>query len=401
MFASVYSRIDPTLSTDRVRISTESGSAYVVTRSGLVDNGLWRQSFEGQCKDHRYYEIIETTLQDEFTYHYLVLEDDQGRERAVQPFFFVNQDMTEGLSSRFRPIVRAIRRVFPRFLMMKMLMVGCAAGESHLGLKSKGDAEWAAESLHASLRKTALHYGASAVVLKDFPSHYRPSMAPFSNNGYVRVASMPTTRLPLDFADFDDYMQNRLSGKMRKNLRAKFRKSEKAVALEMSVVNDITPFIDEAYPLYEQVFERATMRFERLSRDYFCRIGQTMPERARFFIWRQSGKMVAFSFCLVHDNTIYDEYIGLDYAVALDLHLYFITYRDIINWAVAHGLKVYASAPLNYEPKLHLRCLLAPLDLYVTHSSSWINPFFRRLVRWLAPVGHDPVLRRFGNADEL
>ena len=29
---------------------------------------------------------------------------------------------------------------------------------------------------------------------------------------------------------------------------------------------------------------------------------------------------------LLHDGNIYDEYIGMDYSVALDLHLYFIRF---------------------------------------------------------------------------
>jgi len=72
-------------------------------------------------------------------------------------------------------------------------------------------------------------------------------------------------------------------------------------------------------------------------------------------VWRQSGKIVAFSFCLVCGDAIYDECIGLDYSVALDLHLYFYTLRDIISWTLQHGLKWLPTAtPLNYEPKLHL-----------------------------------------------
>ena len=95
-----------------------------------------------------------------------------------------------------------------------------------------------------------------------------------------------------------------------------------------------------------------------------------MSDRARFFIWRQNGKIVAFSFCLVCGDAIYDECIGLDYSVALDLHLYFYTLRDIISWSLQQGLKYYYSNPLNYEPKLHLDCELVPLDLYIMRTES-------------------------------
>jgi predicted N-acyltransferase len=187
----------------------------------------------------------------------------------------------------------------------------------------------------------------------------------------------------------------------RKNLRRKFRKAERASTINMEVVNDIAPHVDEIYPLYLQVHERSRFKFETLTKDYFRSLGQRMPERARFFIWRQLGRIVAFSCCLVHDGTIYDECLGLDYNVALDLHLYFYTLRDIIKWAMEQGLESYCSGPLNYDPKLHLGCDLLPLDLYVMHTVPAFNLIFRRAVKYLEPTRHDPVLRRFPNADEL
>ena len=130
-------------------------------------------------------------------------------------------------------------------------------------------------------------------------------------------------------------------------------------------------------------------------------VAQRMPDRARFFIWRQNSKIVAFSFCLVCGDAIYDECIGLDYSVALDVHLYFYTLRDIISWSLQQGLKYYHSNPLNYEPKLHLDCELVPLDLYVMHTNPLLNPIFRGVIKYLGPTRHDPVLQRFPNANQL
>src|SRR5262245_66334633 len=109
----------------------------------------------------------------------------------------------------------------------------------------------------------------------------------------------------------------------------------------MDVMNDVAPLVDEIYPLYLAVHERSPLKFETLTKDYFRAVGQRMPERARFFIWRQNGRIVAFSFCLVCGDAMYDECIGLDYSVALDLHLYFYTLREIISCALDRGLKYY------------------------------------------------------------
>ena len=56
---------------------------------------------------------------------------------------------------------------------------------------------------------------------------------------------------------------------------------------------------------------------------------------------------------------------------------------------------------MNYDPKLHLGCELVPLDLYVMHTGTLINPLFRRALRFLQPTKHDPVLKQFANAHEL
>ena len=381
-------------------ISFPQGVARILTRAELEHCEAWHEAFRDKCKDHRFYEIIAQTLRSDFDYHYLLLEDLVGKVRAIQPLFFVQQNLIEGVPGKIRRTVDAVRRRFPRFLTMRTLMVGCAAGESHLDARLPEDQAWVAEALHASLKIYARRSRASLVVLKDFPAKYRDALRNFSSNGYTRVPSMPMTRLALKYTDFDEYFKT-LGKATRKDLRRKFRKTESAAPIAMEVVNNITPYVDEIYPLYLQVHERSPMKFERLTKEYFCSLGQRMPERTRFFMWRQGGKVIAFSLCMVFDGTIYDDYLGLDYRVALDLHLYFYTLRDILRWALEQGLDCYCSSPLNYNPKLHLGCDLLPLDLYVMHTTALLNPIFRRALKFLEPTRHDPVLQRFPNADQL
>jgi predicted N-acyltransferase len=376
------------------------GVAKVLTLAELQNCGAWKRALLNKCKDHCYYEIVEETLVCGFEHHYLLLEDDSGNVRAIQPVFFVRQNLVEGVPGKIRWIVDTIRKVFPHLLTMRVLMVGCGAGTGALGACDENDQPWVAAALEAILRTYARKNKASLVVLKDFPANYRSPLETFRSNGYARIPSMPMTRLPLGYENWDEYFRT-LSKATRKDLRRKFRKAGRAAKIEMEVVTNIAPFIDEIYPLYLAVHERSPLKFETLTKDYFRAISQRMPERARFFIWRQSGKIVAFSLCLVCGEAIYDECIGLDYSVALDLHLYFYTLRDIVSSALQQGLKYYYSNPLNYEPKLHLDCELVPLDLYVMHTNPLLNPIFRRVLKYLGPTRHDPVLQRFPNADEL
>ena len=381
-------------------IQFDEGVGKVLQLRELQTCDAWKRALQNKCQDYRYYEIVDETLEGGFDYRYLLLEDHSRHPRAIQPVFFVRQNLVEGVPGKIRSIVDAIRKVFPRFLTMRVLMVGCSAGTGDLGACDEKDETWVANVLQASLSTYARQNKASLIVLKDFPATYRSTLERFSLNGYTRIPSMPMTRLPLHYHNWDEYFRT-LSKATRKDLRRKFRKAERAPKIEMQVVSDISPLVDEIYPLYLAVHERSPLKFETLTANYFRAIAQRMPERARFFVWRQSDKIVAFSFCLVCGDSIYDECIGLDYSVALDLHLYFCTLRDVISWALEQGLKYYYSNPLNYEPKLHLDCELVPLDLYIMHTNPLFNPIFRRLIKYLGPTRHDPVLQKFPNAHEL
>ena len=241
----------------------------------------------------------------------------------------------------------------------------------------------------------------SLILLKDFPSTYRDALETFTLNNYQRAPSMPAARLKLDFADFEEYMTVRLSKVFRKNLRRKLRASEGSSPIAMEVLTDATRLVDEIYPLYRQTYERSDFKFEELNKEYFALIGRRMPDQVRYFIWRQNGRIIAFNLCLVHDGILHDLDVGLDYSVALDLHLYFVTWRDVIQWCLKNGVTTYQTGPLNYDPKLHLKLLLAPQDLYARHNSPFFNPIFKLAIKYLEPTRHDPTLKKFANAHEL
>ncbi len=362
----------------------------------------WADGLRHLAKDHRYYEIVADTLN--FDCRALVLADESGRVLAVQPCFFVEQDLVVAAPHVVRTLVRIVRRIFPRFLRLKLLMAGCAAGEGHLSSAITAQPEHL-PLFDAALRTAARENDARLIVWKDFPSTDRPVFATLKSIAAApapaHVASMPATRLALDFTSFDDYLARHLSHAMRKNLRRKFRALETAPPLVMSVTHDLGEEADAALALYEQVRARSPLQFERLTKSFLQQLSARMPERVRYFCWHQQGRLVAFSLCFIHDGVIYDEYLGLDYRVALDLHLYFVTFRDILTWALAQGLTAYHSTPLNYAPKRHLGFALAPLDLYFALPWPTLHRLARPLLQRMSPTGADPELAEFSNADEM
>ncbi len=379
----------------------ESFSISVVSRAELSGCAPWTSTFTDQRKDYRYYEILDDTLQDNFEYRYFAIVDNNGHVRAIQPFFLADQDILEGLGAERTYWVSVVRRFFPRFLKLRALMVGCSAGEAHLAATETLPVNVVAETLSNGIIKQARSLNAQLIVLKEFPSRYRKVLLCFVQCGFARAPSMPMTMLNIGYDSFDAYMATALKSSSRKKLRKKFEATAGISDIRMSVTDDATSFVDEIYPLYLQVFERSGMQFEKLTKDFFRQLGQRMSDKVRFFAWRRGNILVAFSLCMVQGDSLYAEYVGFDYAVALDLHLYHYVVRDMITWGISKGYKWFRSSGLNYDPKLHMRHRLDPIDLYVRHTSALANAIFRLALPWIVPVRYDATLKLFQDYKEL
>jgi Acetyltransferase (GNAT) domain len=387
---------------DEVAGTNSFGSLTAARLEDMSAKEVWQRAFQSQRKDRRYYEIVEKTICPEFIFRYALIRDEGGRIRAVQPYFILEQDLLAGLSQRWRKLVNAVRRVWPGFAKLKTLMVGCAAGEGHFSAKIAEAQRHDAGIMLSNIVGLARDHGASLVVLKEFPASYRAILANHSQFGFARIPSMPMTRLDLSpYASFDDYLAKAIKGKRRTEFRKKFKAALASGPIEMQVVCDAAEAVDEIYPLYLQVFEKSKMHFEKLTKAYFLEMGRKIPDKARFFLWRRNGKLLAFTLCLVEGEVLYGEYIGLDYAIALEMHLYFYVMRDIISWAIANGYKSIVSSGLNYAPKLQMRHVLEPLDLYVRHTSPILNPLLKPLLRLAGPVRSEEILRQFPNYGDL
>jgi hypothetical protein len=62
------------------------GSVGIVSRAELAECSYWGSAFFDKRKDHRYYELVEDTIRQEFEYRYFTIKDEHGAVRAVQPF---------------------------------------------------------------------------------------------------------------------------------------------------------------------------------------------------------------------------------------------------------------------------------------------------------------------------
>ena len=198
------------------RISAASvGSVEVVSRLEAMQCSHWINAFNAEAKDRRYYELVEDTIHAEFDYRYFIVRDWQGEICAIQPFFVLDLDLLVGAKPRFGRLTDFIRRLWPRFMRARTLMMGCAAGEGHLDGHDKFAQRSSARLLSSAIVKKARDLKARLIVLKEFHAKYRPVLECFVEENFTRIPSLPNVMLDIDYASFEEYMMRALSGGAR------------------------------------------------------------------------------------------------------------------------------------------------------------------------------------------
>src|SRR5207253_4791545 len=134
----------------------------------------------------------------------------------------LDQDLVAGAARAVQAAVKTVRRLWPRFLKMRTLMVGCAAGEGHLAALSVVD------DLAVALPQLARQFKAKLIVMKEFPARYRAALSRLS--GFTRVPSMPMTGPDLHHSSFDEYAAKKLTKPSRKSTPRKLREGDSAPA---------------------------------------------------------------------------------------------------------------------------------------------------------------------------
>jgi predicted N-acyltransferase len=196
------------------------------------------------------------------------------------------------------------------------------------------------------------------------------------------------------FRDFEEYLGT-LSAASRYDLRRKFRKVDGQVKFHLEIVDALDDrTLHEVYRLYLEIVDRHDMGFEMLPPAFFRNVAKNMPGRTKYFLWKLDGKLAAFLLCLVSDEMLIDYYVGLDYSVAHKYHLYFVKFRDVLNWCIKHGIKRYEMGITGYEPKRRLGFEFIPLYLYVKLRNRAFRPVFKAVCQFLKFENFDPSLKK-------
>lgn len=363
----------------------------VVGKISQIPRDDWNRVYPDILESYDFYRTLDEAGLDQFTLFYIIVYERRTPVAAV-PCFLVNYSLDTSINGILRRVTNSIKKVAPNIFSLKAVVCGTPMSQGKIGIT--GPEDIIMKAILRRLEQVAKKKKAPIIAFKDFDHSYTKILDPLQKEGFTKFDSLPTTIMNVWFKDFDEYLMT-LSSASRYDLRRKFKKVDGHVKFDMKIVDKLEDgALQEVYRLYLDIVNRHDMNFELLPVEFFRNISANMPGRAKFFLWYLDGKLVMFLFGMASQDLFIDYYVGFDYSVALKYHLYFIKFRETLNWCIKHKIKQYEMGITGYEPKRRLNFDFIPLYLYVKLRNRALRPAFNFICQFLKFENFDPSLKK-------
>lgn len=370
----------------------------VVRRIEEIPRQDWDGIFPNTLESYGFFKTLDESNLEQFFFYYILVYNNK-RLVGATACFLVNYSLDTSISGPLRRLSNTIKKVAPNIFSLKAFVCGMPIGQGRIG--SSADSSGVLKAIVRRMEQLARKKRSPIIAFKDFGRSYANLLDPLQKDGFIKVEMLPTTEINVWFSNFEEYLKT-LSAASRYDLRRKFRKADALPTIKMEIVSSLDDAtLADAYRMYLEIIKRHDMGFEVLPVDFFRNLPKNMPQETKFFLWRIDKKLVAFLLALVSDEMFIDYYVGLDYSVALKYHLYFVKFRDVMNWCIKHKIKRYEMGITGYEPKRRLGFDFIPLYLYVKSRSRIFHPLLKLICHVLRFENFDPALRKGKEARKL
>jgi len=363
----------------------------VVTDITQISPQDWSRIYPDVLEGYGFFKTLQESGLNQFEWHYILVYEGETLT-GIAPCFLMHYPLDTTIQGPIKSLLLKIKKKYPNFMELKVLLCGLPMGQGRIGAVRNPGA--VVRAICKAMESLAESRKIKVLGFKDFGLRECAWLDALQTEGYYKFESMPSTEMALPFRSFDDYVKS-LNRASRDGLKRKLKKIDRATPLPMEIREHLTEDeLGEVHALYTQTLLRhGEVSFEILTKDFFRRISSNMGTQSRYFLWRLDGRIVAFAFCLISAERMIDYYLGFDYALAYDLHLYFTRFRDLMKWCIENKLPVYEMGNTGYEAKRRLGFRFIRLFVYAKHLNKFINPFFHLLCRCLRPENFDATFK--------
>ena len=282
--------------------------------------------------------------------------------KSFLPFFTTNFNLLTTLDIPVKKRIESILgyKIWGRILYFKTCFIGTTVTEYTPLAQSVP-----VKDLALQLKKISRNQ--SLTIIKDLPlnsplvssqenSYSQQLIEEAEKVGFLSVEGQALAYVPIDFQDREDYL-SRLSKSRRKNLKRKLKSLDE---LRVDVLNtgarqfENKVFRAYLYSLFLKVYNQSEIHFDLLTANFFDDILQDDSNGGKVFLYWKDEVLVGYNICFEYQGNLVDKYIGLNYPLAIDYNLYFISWFVNLDYAKQRHLKYYIAGWTDPEVKAQL-----------------------------------------------
>lgn len=291
-----------------------------------------------------------------------------------------------------------VRRFFPGFLTFRLAMVGTfETMKRHWWFDEQGigSAQFA-DIMLAAVNRAFPH--ARLLIVRDLAEGNEPDKTferDLSERGFRAVYNLPLATISLDGLTIDQHLA-RLKSKNKTSIRKTLRGAEnKSIKIER--VRDFGPLIDECYPLYLQVHQKAT-EFKRqpIPKAFFHGLAVRLAAESSMLVIRdERGQLLAFMLTGTSNDVNNPFLIGIDYRYSRELPLYYLLLWGEIAYAAERGCREVDMGVTSYFIKQTMGATLEAMSMAARMQTGWLRPLLNPLLPALLSERQPQQRRQF------
>lgn len=343
---------------------------------------------------HRFVRTCQESGIEDAKYWYLLLyKDSVPVAFAALSLITVSIDLLS--TEPIRKLICGLKRIRPNFLRIPVLFCGLPVsfGRSCICFRNDVDKTPLVLRIAQEMEKIAASEGVGMLCFKEFQTHELPDMDELLNLGYFRANSLPYCTLDLKWDDFGSYLSELRTGYRRQFLAG--LKMFDELNLEVRLLDDLSPVVDQIFDLYGKVMDGAEHRLEMLNRKFFQLLNKYLQSEIRVLLVQKGDRILSCALLLCGSETVTFLIAGIDY----DWHRQTLSYvnllQEILRYSLHRRAKQLHLGQTSYYLKRRLGARAEPLYIYVRHRNGNLNRILQAISPWLFPKEEFKPLRVF------
>jgi predicted N-acyltransferase len=330
-------------------------------------------------RSHAYLEAIEASAINDCRYFYPLILNEDDEIAAHACVYTITTDFAQLLPAQLQRLARSIRRLWPRFLRVKITECGSPLVAEHsVSVRRGEDRERLIMELGEAVSEIARAQRSRLVVIRDFLDSDRNEWDALLRQGYNLASSIPLARIRVRWDSYESYLSC-MRSRYRKDVRRRLKRAREdgqQIKILSSFGEQAELWVEQARVIYEN---KIGFKREMLTPEYYRNMDDRLGDRSMLLVAQKDGRMLAHGMVLADDSNTIATYFGRDSGPASKEWFHLI--NEAIRFGIDRKSRYINLGRGSYDAKSIVGADVEPLYAYSKSTIAPVNWLMRLIPR--------------------